>query len=188
MDQHNPYQAPSSNTELNTKSGTYQPKVFSTKGRIGRLRYLAYIWAGYLVVIPVALMGGIASISGDPSSSSLSGFMIFLLVIAYIVMIAFFIILAKRRLNDLDHSGWMALIMLVPLVNVIFGLYIIFAAGKPDHNRFGPPPTKNSLIVKIAGLAMPVIAIIGIVAAVALPAYSDYVTRAQEAAAQLDSR
>lgn len=188
MDQHNPYQAPSSNTELNTKSGTYQPKVFSTKGRIGRLRYLAYVWAGYLIMIPVGLMGGVAVISGDSSSSSLGGLMIFLFVVAYIVMIAFFIILAKRRLNDLDYSGWLALIMLVPLVNIVFGLYILFAAGKPEHNRFGPAPAKNSLIVKIAGLATPIIAIIGIVAAVALPAYSDYVARAQEAATQLESR
>jgi uncharacterized membrane protein YhaH (DUF805 family) len=180
MEQHNPYKTPTSNTALSRSAETYQPQVFATKGRIGRLRYLAYVWVGYLFMIPVTLIGGIASTSGDSYSNSLSGPMILVISIAYITMIVFIFILAKRRLNDLNHTGWLALIMLIPLVNILFGLYIIFAPGKPDHNRFGPPPTKNSILVKIAGLALPIL-LIGIMATVAIPAYQDYVTRAQEA-------
>jgi uncharacterized membrane protein YhaH (DUF805 family) len=44
-----------------------------------------------------------------------------------------------RRLHDRDQSGWWMLLSFVPLIGVIFLLFL--AAGSPDErvNRFGPP-------------------------------------------------
>ena len=37
-------------------------------------------------------------------------------------------------------SGWWPLLGLVPLINVIFQLYLLFSQGEEGINRFGPPP------------------------------------------------
>ena len=35
-----------------------------------------------------------------------------------------------RRLNDLSISRWAALILFVPILNILFELYVLFATGK----------------------------------------------------------
>jgi hypothetical protein len=76
----------------------------------------------------------------------------------------------------MDWSGWTILLAIIPLVGLIW----LFKAGSPGENRFGAPPPPNTTGVKVLGLIFPLIAFIGIVAAIALPAYQTYVKRAQE--------
>ena len=45
-----------------------------------------------------------------------------------------------RRLHDLDRTGWWLLLGLVPLIGAIVLLIWFFRRGKPETNRFGPPP------------------------------------------------
>ncbi len=175
----NPYSAPTA-----TLSGaladneTYDPKVFAVNGRIGRLRYLAYSMLLSLALMVVLAIGGVlaATVGGDGGGAMIAILVIFI----YIPSFAISFIMAKRRLNDLDHSGWMSLLMLVPLVNAILALYLIFAPGTQAANRFGPAPSKNSTLVVVGALLLPVIFVVGILAAVAIPAYQDYTVRAQE--------
>ena len=49
------------------------------------------------------------------------------------------------------------------------------------ENKYGLPPAPNSVLVVIGSLAMPLVAVLGIVAAIAIPAYQDYVQRAEAA-------
>lgn len=179
----NPYAAPDAVlADPDADDGTYEPKIFSVHGRIGRLRYLAYSWltmviismvAGTLAAILVPILGGKNTVG-----------MIVMAVCLYVPIIAVSLIMTKRRLNDLDNSGWLGLLMLVPFVNFFMGLYLIFAGGTKGANSYGPPPSKNSILVVIAGTLLPAIFIIGIVAAIALPAYQSYVQRAKSAAVQ----
>jgi hypothetical protein len=71
----------------------------------------------------------------------------------------------------------MYLLALIPFVGLIW----LFKSGTPGSNRFGAPPPPNTTGVKVLACIAPAIAIIGILAAIAIPAYQDYVTRAQEA-------
>ena len=103
-------------------------------------------------------------------------------ILVYLPIIAVSLVYTKRRLNDLDFSGWFGLLMLVPFLNILFGLYLLFAPGSSGNNRFGAKPEKNSGLLMIAGILAPVI-VIGILAAVALPAYQQYTARAKAAAA-----
>ena len=50
----------------------------------------------------------------------------------------------KRRLNDLDKSGWWQLLYLVPIVNILFALYLLFWPGTKGSNNYGLQPAKNS--------------------------------------------
>ncbi len=54
---------------------------------------------------------------------------------AYLVVVA-----GIRRLHDLNRSGWYLLLAFVPLVNVVMILYLIFAPGKAEGNRWPANP------------------------------------------------
>lgn len=49
--------------------------------------------------------------------------------------------LGVRRLHDLDKSGWMILIGIIPLLGWFYLLAIFTMAGTPGPNRYGPDPT-----------------------------------------------
>ena len=169
----NPYESPKSNTSLPSASDTYEPKLLSASGRIGRLRYLAYSLVASLVI---GVFIAIASlILGGAGESTL----LIILGLLYIPLIIYTVLLAKRRLNDLDKSGWWQLLYLVPIVGILLAFYMLLWPGTKGANNYGPQPTKNSALVVVAACLFP-IALIGIIAAIGIPAYQDYLQQAQQ--------
>lgn len=167
---------------------TYAPQMFSFSGRIGRLRYLAYqTTAIILIYLVFAILGAVVlGMTGNSSPNfaaiGVIGALAMLLGFAAIIIVTFTFV--KRRLNDCGVSGWWGILVFVPLVNMLMSLFLIFAPGSKGANDFGPAPEKNSVIVVIGGLFFPLIMIIGILAAIALPAYKDYTVRAKAAQSQ----
>lgn len=49
MDSENPYNAPESDISTQDANEYYHPEFFQMRGRIGRLRYLAYTFVGYFI-------------------------------------------------------------------------------------------------------------------------------------------
>jgi len=173
----NPYTAPTADIVDMSADETYQPTIFSLSGRIGRLRYIGYTWLISLIVVMVG--GVLAAIMIPMFAKGGNSGMFYLIVIGiYGPAIATHIIMAIRRLNDLDQTGWLSILALVPFVNFFFGLYLIFAPGTQGRNRFGAAPSKHSYWIVIVLLFIPVF-LIGILAAIAIPAYQDYTKRAR---------
>ena len=188
----NPYQSPSANladnmgnTALNTQL-TNDSKWYQWSGRIGRLRYLSYqitiTILFYVILIILAVGAGAASNISEGSPA------IFGQVLLLIVMIIPFVVYSigvypKRRLHDMNQSGWLAILGFIPLVNIIFSLYLLFGSGDAGTNQYGHPPRPNTTIHYIAAFVVPfvAVAIIGILAAIAIPAYQNYIERAQQA-------
>jgi hypothetical protein len=65
-------------------------------------------------------------------------FLAFMAILSLIVMAWVSVCASTKRLHDLGHSGWWNLIALIPIPNVIFGLYLIFARGQDQDNLYGP--------------------------------------------------
>ena len=170
-DNANPYSMPDASLDVGHDEEAYQPKIFSFKGRIGRLRYLAYN-AGYNLLMLGALFlmaGGTAALTTVPDFGSTFG-MVY--IVANIVGFVITIMWGKRRLNDLNRTGWLMLLLIVPVVNLLFILYLICFSGSEESNNYGPPPVANTLGVKILGSLLIVLfalGIIGIFAAVLIP-------------------
>jgi len=166
----NPYSAPDAALDTG-QDALYQPKIFSFNGRIGRMRYLAYSIGVNIILMAVMIpLGGAGGLMGGEADMS----MIAMLVIGifYIATFVISIMFAKRRLNDLNRSGWWFLLFLIPIVNLLFAIYILFFPGTDGDNNFGPAPAANSIGVLILGWVFPVIMILGIVAAVAIPMFA----------------
>lgn len=168
------YAAPKSN--LDTGSEEFgEVKVFSTRGRLGRLRYLAYSFGlSMLAVFVVGAITGIAAAAGV-TGGIVSGV---LMVAMYGFMLVISVILTVRRCHDFNTSGWLSLLLLLPLVPIIFW----FIPGTDGPNKYGAKPPPNTVLVTIGGLLIPIVFVGGILAAIAVPAYNSYVQKAQQAA------
>ncbi len=169
MNDQNPYGAPAAALD-NGQQTRYLPSVFSFSGRIGRVRYLAYSFGiSMLVMILATFVTGMLAATGDGIVSMIA---MAILVMSYVALILLSFGFARRRFNDLDRSGWWLLTFLIPLVNLLASIYLLFFPGSDGPNRFGPAPAPNTAGVLIAGWAVPAVIIVGIVAAVAVPNFA----------------
>lgn len=155
-------------------------KVFTTDGRIGRVRYLGWSMAMFLIALPLFLI-----IAGLYAASSTLGALIgVILLVGYVVVS---VMIGAQRLHDIGWSAWLLLLNLVPVVGSVFPLLMLLIPGTAGANRFGPPPPPNSRGVVALAWSMIIVPVIGILAAIAIPAYQGYVERAQSAQYQQDA-
>jgi uncharacterized membrane protein YhaH (DUF805 family) len=160
----NPYGAP--RAAVGDAAEHFQPvRIFAVSGRIGRARYVVYSFVASLLLMLVA---GVAV-------ASLGSFGMAVLAVAYIAMIVLSVMLTIQRSHDFNMSGWFSLLMLVPLANLVFW----FIPGSEGTNRFGAKTPPNSTLVLVGLWIVPLVFVGGILAAVSIPAYQDYVKRAQ---------
>jgi len=184
----NPYSMPQSELTEPASNETYMPKFFAINGRIGRVRYLAYSFGAGLLMMPVifVLMAGagmFAVASGGRSAAA--GLGMFSMFLIWGLSIAVGVILARRRLHDLGKTGWLSVLILIPLVGFFFWLWMVFGPGDAQSNEYGPPPAPNTTGVIILGWALPVLIVLGgILAAISIPAYQQYVQKARAAQMQ----
>ena len=179
-----PYAAPGADLQSESQS-RYQPRLFQVKGRLGRVRYFVYALTITLIVYLVfAAVAAVAAIAGPPASEPggvMFSVMMLVLAVGGVFAAVMSIIYGVRRLNDMNVSGWLILLMFVPLANFVMALVMLFVPGSDGDNRYGPAPTPNGggLIAALVVMLLVMVGWIGMISAVALPAYQDYVERAQ---------
>lgn len=54
---------------------------------------------------------------------------------------------AVRRLHDINKSGWMILVSLIPIIGAIWLLVLFVMDGTPGANQYGPNPKENQVVV-----------------------------------------
>ena len=158
MTSSNPYVAP--RAAVRDASEEIQPvRVFGASGRIGRARYICYS-----TLLPMAILF-IAGLAG----AALGPLGMVLMMVGYVLAVILIITLTIQRSHDFDMSGWMALLLVVPVANLLFWI----VPGTDGANRFGGKTPPNGIGVLIGAWLMPALVVLGTVAAVALPAHQD---------------
>lgn len=138
-------------------------RLFSASGRIGRARYIAYGFGLYLLSMLAGVVG--ARLFGEVGAV--------LATVAWVAMAVLGVMLTVQRCHDFNVTGWLALLIVVPLANLVF----LFIPGTDGPNRFGAPTPPNSVGVLVVAWLIPGIVIAGMIAAIALPAYQAYLQR-----------
>jgi uncharacterized membrane protein YhaH (DUF805 family) len=167
----NPYRTPTA--AVGDYAEEYgEVRVFSSAGRIGRVRYIGYS-IGFTIL--VGLIGGVlGAILGGAGMAQLAK--PFGLLVGFSAL-AIQMLLTIQRCHDFNANGWLCLVALIPLVNLMFW----FVPGTDGPNRYGPPPPPNSAGAVALALILPLIFVIGIMAAISIPAYKSYTDRARAA-------
>lgn len=181
---YNPYSAPTADMLDYDEDFEYDTTPFyKASGRIGRVRFFAYTMMLVLCIMVVMFVVGILGaillpILGE-SIGAVLGVILMVTIWASMVYVNF--APSIRRLNDLNKTGWISLLHLVPLVNILLWLYLSFARGDEGVNDYGAPAEPPSTLMIILAVILPItfVAGLGIIAAIALPAYNNYLERAQ---------
>ena len=145
-----------------------QETALNAAARFGRLSYLA--WNCLLAIVASIILGIFIAIFPNTfvnlETGNFGGGMIFIVLI-YVALMYFTFVFTIRRLHDRNHTGWLSLLMLVPLANVILMLYLIFAPGDDRSNSYGSPrPTAGwEAVLAWIYIVIFVLAIIGGIAA-----------------------
>ena len=73
---------------------------------------------------------------------------LFIPAVGYSIMIAYVLValygllgLMVKRCHDLDRSATLSLMIFIPVVNILFMIYLSLMRGSGLSNRFGPPDT-----------------------------------------------
>lgn len=175
MDTVSPYATPKAEV-LSNQEEYGSINILSAKGRIGRLRYIAYTIG--ITFFCYLIMGGLSGLFAAILSEDLVGLLILpITALGFGAMFFINIVLTIQRCHDFNMSGWLSLILVIPLVPLVFW----FIPGTVGVNKYGPqsPPNRSGVMILVIILVM--IVVLGILAAIAIPAYQEYLTRAAAA-------
>ena len=119
----------------------------SPEGRFGRLSYLAWLFIIsmiYTCLLGISVALGLFAFFNSTERSIEALFNSFLglsaialIVVSIVAMFVAMICITIRRLHDLNKSGWLCLIFLIPLVGTIFSIYVMAAKGTEGENKYG---------------------------------------------------
>ncbi|MDO8345286.1 MAG: DUF805 domain-containing protein [Cellvibrio sp.] len=172
MSTNNPYQTPEGQLTTDDQA-VGEISFFSPSSRINRLRYWAHgaLFAiGFYAILAVGggLFAFVSPWVGVP-----------IMAAAYIGLLVFSVIVMIQRLHDLNKTGWMWLLALVPFANIYLLIILIFFKGTPGRNNYGLQTPPNKTWHWVVALGFPVLALV-LVLAFALPAYNQYMQTVQQ--------
>ena len=103
-------------------------------GRARRSEYWMFALFNMLFAIGLMLLDNLLGIAiEDIGYGPLYGlYTLFVLIPGLAVMV--------RRLHDVGKSGWMALILLIPIIGAIWLLVLMVSDSQPGENKWGENP------------------------------------------------
>ena len=112
----------------------FQSKFLRYDNRLNRKRYIMRALTLWAAVVAVSfIIGFIASVTGIKSLTKLG-------TIVSIASVIPGFMLVIRRLHDLDRPTWWCLGCIIPLINFVLAIYLLFFKGTDGPNQYGPDP------------------------------------------------
>lgn len=155
-------------------------RFFDWHGRVSRVQFLAYstfnaLIALMLVALLFVMIGGfqgMVNASSEQLPMSLLGASSVGVAVLFYLQLA----VSKRRFNDLNKTGWLALLMLVPGVNVLVYLYLLAVEGTVGANYYGLPARPATQLKTVLMVLIPllVMSLIGLLTQIVVPSYQSY--------------
>lgn len=121
------------------KEAVFKELFFTSKGRLNRK---SYIYRSLFLSLVLCVVQGVLTFA----TNTIGALELLFAVVAFGFSLFSFvsnIMMDVRRLHDLDLSGWWMLLMLVPLVNIFFALYMLFFKGTDGPNQYGDDPLQS---------------------------------------------
>ncbi len=120
---------------------TFWQELFSFQGRIGRWQFISVVFLIFFVAFILGLLS-----SGFPEFFEASEFAEPTAIVILVVLIIFVWIIQVfniiKRFHDLDMSGLWTFVLLVPLLNLLLWVVLLFFKGTDGTNRFGEDPLR----------------------------------------------
>ncbi len=113
-------------------------QYFTSDGRMGRLQYfVAVVVINFVFGVAGAAFMGLFSALGDSSGAviGLVFYSVFLLAGSVLSIMQ-----GIKRLHDMEKSGWMLLLGIVPLANIYLAIIMLFKKGTDGANKYGEDP------------------------------------------------
>ena len=121
------------------KEAVFKELFFTSKGRLNRKSYICRS-------IFLSLVLGIIQLILELATAAIEALeLLFAVMILALCIFGFVagIMMLARSLHDLDKSGWWMLLLFVPLVNILFYIYILFFKGTEGPNQYGEDPLQQ---------------------------------------------
>lgn len=121
------------------KEAVFKELFFTSEGRLNRK---SYIYRSFFLSVVLCVVQGILTFAAETFGALDLLFSIIAFVLG-IFQLAANIMMGVRRLHDLDKCGWWMLLLIVPLVNLFFCLYLLFFKGTEGPNEYGDDPLQQ---------------------------------------------
>ena len=137
---------------FSSNSHVVTPHVLSVHGRINRVSFIAWHSLNLIVQCVFWLF--------SPWYADFNALTDSLDLIVILATLYIFVLTNIRRLHDFNQSGWLALLSLIPIINIFFGLFLCCLRGDEHSNRYGPARSSQlwekilSLSVILMGISM----------------------------------
>ena len=106
------------------------------RGRATRTEYWMFVLASLIVSIALGVVGNVLGLTIGEGVDAVN---ILSLVYGLAVLLPSIAVMV-RRFHDRGHSGWMALILLAPVVGLIAVIVFMALPSERGDNRHGPYP------------------------------------------------
>ena len=94
----------------------------------------------YTMLFFIYVIIGFALYTREAMNLDLLYFLVSTFTLVWLITIIPGMALTCRRLHDTDKSGWLQLLILIPLIGPIVLIVFFASAGTEKENRFGPNP------------------------------------------------
>ena len=120
---------------------TFKRYILHPDGRLNRQRYIFYtLGFGLVMGLVTFVLTFVASLIFGSD-----GFIVRAVssIISF-VWFAGYASLMIQRLHDLGRPTWWVVGAIIPVVNVVLWLYLLFVPGTRGYNKYGPDPLRIS--------------------------------------------